>query len=57
MTLLFTLANGFIYTLDNTFSGGTGAWAATWYAKLPDAATCTLVESTTTVPHAASCFT
>ena len=41
--------------LDTT--GGTGAWTATWYAKLPAAGSYTLVGATTTVPHAASSFT
>ena len=41
--------------LDTT--GGTGAWTATWYAKLPASGSYTLVGATTTVPHAASSFT
>lgn len=41
--------------LDTT--GGTGAWTATWYAKLAANPSYTLVGATTTVPHAASNFT
>jgi uncharacterized sulfatase len=41
--------------LDTT--AGTGAWTATWYAKLPASGSYTLVGATTTVPHAASSFT
>jgi uncharacterized sulfatase len=41
--------------LDTT--GGTGAWTATWYAKLPAAGSYTLVGATTPVPHAASEYT
>ncbi len=36
---------------------GTGAWTATWYAKLPSAGSYTMVGATMTVPHAASNFT
>jgi hypothetical protein len=41
--------------LDTT--GGTAAWTATWYAKLPADASYTLVGATTTVPHDPSRFT
>ncbi len=41
--------------LDTT--GGTGAWTATWYAKLPASSSYTLVGATTTIPHAAANFT
>ena len=41
--------------LDTT--GGTGAWKATWYAKLPTSPDFTVVGATTTIPHAASNFT
>ncbi len=41
--------------LDTT--GGTGAWTATWYAKLPASGSYTLVGATTTVPHAAANYT
>jgi uncharacterized sulfatase len=41
--------------LDTT--GGTGAWTATWYAKLPADGSYTLVGATTPVPHAASEYT
>ncbi len=41
--------------LDTT--GGTGAWTATWYAKLPASGSYTLVGATTPVPHAASSYT
>lgn len=41
--------------LDTT--GGTGAWTATWYAKLPTDGIYTMVGATATVPHASSNFT
>jgi hypothetical protein len=41
--------------LDTT--GGTGAWTATWYAKLPADGSYSLVGATTTIPHAASNYT
>ena len=41
--------------LDTT--GGTGAWNATWYAKLPADGSYTEVGATTTVPHDPSKFT
>jgi uncharacterized sulfatase len=41
--------------LDTT--GGTGAWTATWYAKLPASGSYTLVGASTPVPHAASSYT
>lgn len=41
--------------LDTT--GGTGAWTATWYAKLPASGSYTLVGATTPVPHAAASYT
>jgi uncharacterized sulfatase len=41
--------------LDTT--GGTGAWTATWYAKLPASGSYTRVGATTTIPHAASNYT
>ncbi|MCU0795052.1 MAG: sulfatase-like hydrolase/transferase [Akkermansiaceae bacterium] len=41
--------------LDTT--AGTGAWTATWYAKLPESSTYTLVGTKTTIPHAATNFT
>lgn len=40
--------------LDTT--GGTGAWTATWYAKLPASSSYTLVGATTTIPHPATNF-
>jgi arylsulfatase A-like enzyme len=41
--------------LDTT--AGTGAWTATWYAKLPAAGSYTLVGATTTVLHSAASYT
>lgn len=41
--------------LDTT--GGTGAWTATWYAKLPADGSYAMVGATTTIPHAAASFT
>lgn len=40
--------------LDTT--GGTGAWTATWYAKLPASSSYTLVGATAPIPHAAANF-
>jgi hypothetical protein len=41
--------------LDTT--GGTGAWTATWYAKLPADASYSRVGATTAIPHDASNYT